>query len=200
MPNTFNIRLLRTDARRVGMTFGEIAEILAKWGPAILQLVIQGLRNGLSLAFLKEILTVLGPLFLKQAVESALFKQSAKGAKQKSVLSPLAWENVGDCSDCCIAEEQCPVGTCCEPECPCYEGFAPPLAVEPPFIEGEKVDNFDEEQDIALSLLLKLIDVFLNKYGVKLAEWLIEIIGEALTDPRKRAKLDALLQRVPDEA
>lgn len=69
----FNVNAMTAEAVTYGLNLVEVADLLAKWGPSVLQLVISGLRNGLSLALVREILETLGPLFLRLAVEQADF-------------------------------------------------------------------------------------------------------------------------------
>jgi hypothetical protein len=67
---------LKLSARDFGLTETEIADVLEKWGPAVLKLIIDGLNEGFSLAFIKEILTTLGPLFLTQAIQARLLSRN----------------------------------------------------------------------------------------------------------------------------
>jgi hypothetical protein len=74
-----------TAERKLSITPSEIAAILAKWGPAVLTLIEDGLSQGFTFSFLEEILSTLGPLFLQFAVKSKAHMNAAK----LTVASPI---------------------------------------------------------------------------------------------------------------
>ena len=60
---------LQTEAHHLGISYTDIAAILAKYGPEALSLVISALRSGLSLPLIIQILQFLGPIFLQKAID-----------------------------------------------------------------------------------------------------------------------------------
>lgn len=68
---TYNV----AEYKALGISPSDVADIIGKWGSPVLQIVVDGLRNGLTLTFLREILELLGPIFLKSAVATFLAKK-----------------------------------------------------------------------------------------------------------------------------
>lgn len=64
---------LKLSASNFGFDGGWVADVLAKYGDAVLALCIEAARNGFSVAFVVEVLTKFGPAFLEFLV--SLFSQ-----------------------------------------------------------------------------------------------------------------------------
>lgn len=75
-PQTFSFSV--EEHKKLGITTTQVADLLAQYGAAIVSVVIDGLRGGLTLAFLKEVLTTFGPIFFQQAVAGYLMERKAK--------------------------------------------------------------------------------------------------------------------------
>jgi hypothetical protein len=83
------LHLLKMDARNVGISPSEIQSILLKYGPAVLKLVLDALKEGFSWGFIIEALTTLGPLVLTS------FVQARKQARQSAeILKTLPKEEL----------------------------------------------------------------------------------------------------------
>jgi len=63
-----DLKLLTSSAINYGLDRTTVAEILAKWGPPILKLVVDGLAMGLTWDLMREVLEVLGETWLRDAV------------------------------------------------------------------------------------------------------------------------------------
>jgi hypothetical protein len=61
---------LTLTATNLGLSPADVADVVAKFGEPVLQLIVQGLRGGLTWSFLKSILDTLGPLFVGFAVQA----------------------------------------------------------------------------------------------------------------------------------
>jgi hypothetical protein len=172
MPERYNLKSLRLEARRVGLNVSVVADILSKWGPSVLQLVISGLRNGLSLGFINEILSQLGPLFLQTAVESVMPQEEDEDPPVLRAASVLP-EDCADPDDCC--EEQ-----------PCGKRLKT-------IHVGEQVESFsDLKQNALLTMLEKLLPTLIESYGPQLLKWFLEVVTSALKDSNQKAKLMAV--------
>jgi hypothetical protein len=55
---------MSTDAQQFGMSPENVAEILNKYGPDMLSVVVSGLKNGFSVSFCMELLKLFGPVVL----------------------------------------------------------------------------------------------------------------------------------------
>jgi hypothetical protein len=144
-------------AANAGLDLATVAEIIAKWGPDVLQLIIDGLRYGLTKDFLLQILEVLGKNFLKQAVLAARQSQMKKAVRRAVTCCPEEAEAAFE--DCC-PELKVPVST-----------FAEPL----PIIEGEQVDSLEGNSPF-IDLILKLLPQLLANPAI------LEAIVKALLE------------------
>ncbi len=162
----FNVRFLGGEAQRFGLGAGEVADILEKWGPAVLSTVVAGLRHGLSIAFIQEVLALLGPVFLEQAVNK--FKNKAGFKLQSSVVSEAldAWSTEA-------AEEEAEFGD--------------------PIIQAEEVKSFDGVGPVIVDLLAKLLPSLIEKYGDAILKWIIDKLLASLRDRETKAAVSAAL-------
>jgi hypothetical protein len=56
---------VQLEAQSFGLPTEQAAEILTKYGPQVLSVIVAGLKNGLSLSFLMESLKLFGPLIVE---------------------------------------------------------------------------------------------------------------------------------------
>ncbi len=52
-----------TEIAKFGLTRADVENILIKFGPTVLKLVVDGLKQGINWAFIQELLTAITPLF-----------------------------------------------------------------------------------------------------------------------------------------
>lgn len=67
---------IQLEAQSFGLPTDQAAEILTKYGPQVLSVIVAGLKNGLSLSFLMESLKLFGPLIVEFL--SKLFVETKK--------------------------------------------------------------------------------------------------------------------------
>jgi hypothetical protein len=169
----------------------DIATFLSKWGAPILQLIVDGLQQGLTLSFINEILDTLGPLFLKQAIR-ARRQQNIK--LRSSVLT----------ADKQAAAEEAPEAThaCCDD----FHVFSYRLGQatqQGGIIQGEP-DNTIPIPSISGSVLIEVIKQYLpaliRQYGPAILEWLANEITIILSNSSDAQKFAAQLDRIAMEA
>lgn len=161
------------ELQRYGISFTEIADILAKWGPAVLNVVINGLRNGITLALLREILETFGPLVLESVVYLHTSTPSTYEApRPKSVLHHT--------------------GKLKSAPAPAMVGADRLRADVPPIFVAEEVDSFDVSNPI-VELIKQFLPALIDKYGPQILAWLKEAIMVWLASSKNKAKLTAAL-------
>lgn len=179
---------LRASAMRFGLSLADVSAVLTKWGPPVLKLLIEGLRQGLTFNFMKEVLDTLGPLFLSQAVAGHAEKNFKARGVARSVLPPQQQQItcVCTCKCCCCPEQQCDV-----------EEQSAFTAKAAPIIQAEQVDKFEADKGLA-ELLIQILTAMFDKVGPQLLQWLLPILLELLKDQTKKAQLVAILKESLD--
>jgi hypothetical protein len=84
--NAAELNDLKTTAENFGLSADFIAECLNKYGPEVLSVAIEGLKNGFSVGFVIELVRLFGPVVLDFVL--SLFKTSNKSfsmAEQKGL-------------------------------------------------------------------------------------------------------------------
>ncbi len=67
---------LKTDAVSMGMAPTDVAEIISKYGPDTMSVIVEGLKSGFSVPFILELFRLFGPIFLDFAI--SLFSEKKK--------------------------------------------------------------------------------------------------------------------------
>lgn len=186
-----HLSLLKMDARHLGMSPGDIGDILGKYGPVVLQLAMDALKDGFSLRFIIEALATLGPVFLSSALHSRkLARQEA--AILKSVPDGQL-TNFGSCAS--------PAKTDIFGRKQPMEGFSPahakkysPPAAAPFIIQGDDVgSNTDvgtvvtpNAAAIPLSgILMNVLIQLIQSEGPQLAQLLVDELVKLLQQNAK---------------
>jgi len=87
---------LKLSASNFGFDGGWVADVLTKYGDAVLALCIEAARNGFSVAFVVEVLTKFGPAFLEFLVSLFAQHQAMRMAATGEVLTGDVVTNGGD--------------------------------------------------------------------------------------------------------
>jgi hypothetical protein len=164
------------------ITPAEIADLVKKWGPAVLRVVADALSEGLTWALVKEALEVFGPLFLA----NALHKRRRKAMTETYRDHPAI-----------MGQDMRSYKACCRPH-ELREHFAKADHFGEPIIQGEQVDNFDDaaKGSILIDLIIKSLPAILEKYGPQLMQLLIDAILKYLQNSANHAVLGNLLNEV----
>lgn len=67
---------LKADAVQMGMAPNDVAEIISKYGPDVMSVIVESLKSGFSVAFVLELFRLFGPIFLDFAI--SLFTEKKK--------------------------------------------------------------------------------------------------------------------------
>lgn len=67
---------MQTDAISMGMAPTDVAEIISKYGPDTMSVIVEGLKSGFSVPFVLELFRLFGPIFLDFAI--SLFSDKKK--------------------------------------------------------------------------------------------------------------------------
>jgi hypothetical protein len=67
---------LENDAIQLGMSAPEVGEIIGKYGPDLLSVMVEALKGGFSVSFVLELFRLFGPIFLDFAI--SLFTEKKK--------------------------------------------------------------------------------------------------------------------------
>mgnify|MGYP007071399968 CR=1 FL=1 len=67
---------LENDAVQLGMSAPEVGEIIGKYGPDLLSVMVEALKGGFSVSFVLELFRLFGPIFLDFAI--SLFTEKKK--------------------------------------------------------------------------------------------------------------------------
>ena len=67
---------LQTDAVQMGMAPSDVAEIVSKYGPDVMSVIVEALKGGFSVPFVLELFRLFGPIFLDFAI--SLFSEKKK--------------------------------------------------------------------------------------------------------------------------
>ena len=70
------VQALSTEVQQMGMAPAEVADILSRYGPEILSVVVQALKNGFSMPFVLELLRLFGPIALDFTISLFTAKKS----------------------------------------------------------------------------------------------------------------------------
>lgn len=160
---------LLVSATNVGLDLTFVADILAKWGPDVLQLIIDGLRFGLTKDLLWQILNILGKDMLRTVVLGA-----HPDAKRVKLAAPRT-------ATCCMGLSKEEFDRCC-PELVTHEVPVSPFPIDvsagvshpvvtnlkafaAPIIEGEQVDSLAGDTafvQLIIQLLPKLLPALLS--------------------------------------
>jgi hypothetical protein len=187
MSDKLNVTALSNKARRYGLSVRDIADIIRRWGPSVLKLIVSGLENGLSFAFLKEILTTLGVGYLQDAVQGMQMKRYAR--------KPQPGDE--DCPNDCECYDESEGGSEEEAEDATVDAEALG-APSPSILEGEQVVGFDAG-NVLLELVSKFLPKLVEKYGQQLLEYLVAALLKALNDPTKQQTLVVALRETLTE-
>ena len=74
--NDDQVQALSTEVQQMGMAPTEVADLLSRYGPEVLSVVVQALKNGFSMPFVLELLRLFGPLALDFAISLFTAKKS----------------------------------------------------------------------------------------------------------------------------
>jgi hypothetical protein len=67
---------LENDAIQLGMSAPEVGEVIGKYGPDVLSVMVEALKGGFSVSFVLELFRLFGPIFLDFAI--SLFTEKKK--------------------------------------------------------------------------------------------------------------------------
>lgn len=67
---------LKADAIQLGMAPTEVADIISKYGPDVMSVIVEALKSGFSVAFVLELFRLFGPIFLDFVI--SLFSEKKK--------------------------------------------------------------------------------------------------------------------------
>lgn len=67
---------MKTDAISMGMAPTDVAEVISKYGPDVMSVVVEGLKSGFSAPFVLELFRLFGPIFFDFAI--SLFAEKKK--------------------------------------------------------------------------------------------------------------------------
>jgi len=70
------VNKLENDAVTMGMSAPEVGEIVSKYGPDVLSVMVEALKGGFSVGFVLELFRLFGPIFLDFAI--SLFTEKKK--------------------------------------------------------------------------------------------------------------------------
>lgn len=62
------VKQLENDAVSMGMSPPEVGEVVSKYGPDVLSVIVEALKGGFSLSFVLELFRLFGPIFLDFAI------------------------------------------------------------------------------------------------------------------------------------
>lgn len=82
---------MSNDAQQLGMSPESVAEVLSKYGPEMLSVVVEGLKNGFTLSFCMELLKLFGPVVLDTLV--SIFNKTKTMVGAQSLSASAATES-----------------------------------------------------------------------------------------------------------
>lgn len=139
---------------RLGLSVADVTEILSKYGPDVLQLIIEGLQNGLTKAFLQEVLSTLGKEVLGQVVAC----QKLNGPKATSGAVLCKPEEAARYFDGCCPELSPRVKGSALGHGACEKRSAPA-----PIISGTQTDNVDPNTTLVTWIIQELPVLLANE-------------------------------------
>jgi len=74
--NDDQVQALSTEVQQMGMAPAEVADLLSRYGPEVLSVVVQALKNGFSMPFVLELLRLFGPIALDFTISLFTAKKS----------------------------------------------------------------------------------------------------------------------------
>lgn len=70
------LQALSTEVTQAGMAPAEVGELLSRYGPEVLSVIVQALKNGFSMPFILELIRLFGPIALDFAISLFTAKKS----------------------------------------------------------------------------------------------------------------------------
>ena len=67
---------LKADAIQLGMAPTDVADIITKYGPDVMSVIVEALKSGFSVSFVLELFRLFGPIFLDFVI--SLFSEKKK--------------------------------------------------------------------------------------------------------------------------
>lgn len=100
---TPEIKKLSTAALEAGFSAADISEILAKFGPGVLQICIDAFREGMTVSVVRQLLDLFGPIFLQNATRDLILKREKENTKFSADI--IEGEQINDFIDNIIDDE-----------------------------------------------------------------------------------------------